>query len=64
MKTKWDYTDLAKAYLKRPDYYNKDLVPNAYKSYLEFIDTTIWKGMGTENQNRIVEPIIAYRGVI
>ena len=44
--------------------YNEDDIPNAYKSYLEFIDIPIWKGMGTENQNRIIESIIDYRGVI
>ena len=37
---------------------------NNHFSYLEFIDIPIWKGMGTENQNRIIETIKAYRGVI
>ena len=44
--------------------YNEDDIPNAYKSYLEFIDIPIWKGMKTEDQDLIIETIIAYRGVI
>jgi len=38
-----------------------DDISNAYQLYLELIDIPVWKGMGTENQDSIIETIIAYR---